>query len=238
MDLDDLDRQLASAELLILCHPHNPVARVWSRDELCRVAELAQRHEVMVVSDDIHCDIVLEGVYEPLVVAEPALAERTLTCCSPSKTFGLAGLNTAFTVVSDDRMRRRFTRELQRCGFHWGNIFGDAALIAAYSHGGPWLDALLEELRSNRSLVVDALGGLPGVRVLPVEGTYLAWIDLRGTGLGEEEILRRLMDEAKVGLEKGSDFGPEGLGYQRLNFATPRALLEPGLARIREVLGR
>jgi len=236
MDLDDLDRKLAAADLLILCHPHNPVGRVWNRDELAAVAELARCHEVMIVSDDIHCDIVLEGCYQPLALIEPDLASRVVTCLSPSKTFGLAGLNTAFAVVSDPGARRRLTRELARGGFHWGTIFGDAALIAAYEHGGPWLEELLGVLRSNLGLVIDALGDLPGVRVLPLEGTYLAWIDLRGTGLDEAELGRLLLEEAKVGLEKGSDFGPEGAGYQRLNFATPRALLSPGLERMRAVL--
>jgi len=236
MDLDDLDRQLARAELLILCHPHNPVGRVWTSTELAAMAELVRKHDVTVISDDIHCDIVLEGVYHPLAMVAPDLASRVVTCLSPSKTFGLAGLNTALAVVPDVSARRRLTRELQRSGFHWGTIFGDAALVAAYEHGGPWLDELLDVLRTNLGLVADALAGLPGVRLVPLEGTFLAWLDLRDTGLDEAEAVHLLQDRAEVGLEKGTDFGPEGRGFQRLNFAMPRALLEPGLVRMRAAL--
>jgi cystathionine beta-lyase len=231
MDFDDLARKLERARVLVLCNPHNPVGRVWRPDELATLAELCRRADVKVISDDIHCDIAFAR-YTPLLASQPGLAERTLTVCSPSKTFGLSSLHTAFVVAPDPALKKAFEAELHGTGYFWGNLFGDAALEAAYLEGAPWLEALLAYLGRNLRAIEDALRGHAGIRVVPTEGTYLSWLDFRGTGLSEEEVTRRLLEEAGVGLEKGSVFGAAGVGFQRLNFATPRALVDRALERI------
>lgn len=231
MDFDDLARKLERARVLVLCNPHNPVGRVWRPDELATLAELCRRADVKVISDDIHCDITFTR-YTPLLASQPGLAERTLAVCSPSKTFGLSSLHTAFVVAPDPALKKVFEAELHGTGYFWGNLFGDAALEAAYLEGAPWLEALLGYLGRNLRAIEDALGGHAGIRVVPTEGTYLSWLDFRGTGLSEEEVTRRLLEGAGVGLEKGSVFGTAGVGFQRLNFATPRALVDRALERI------
>jgi cysteine-S-conjugate beta-lyase len=231
LDFDDLDRQLARARVLLLCNPHNPVGRVYRPEELSEIGRRCERHDVAIVSDDIHGDLTF-APYTPIARDDAARARRTITALSPSKTFGLSSLHTAYCVIVDEAMRRAFTHEMKRLGYYWGNIFGDTALQAAYLEGEAWLDALLGHLRRNRALVAEAFSGRNGIVASPIEGTYLAWLDFRPTGLPEEEVCRRLCDVARVELDRGRLFGAPGLGFQRLNFATTTPRLHEGLARI------
>lgn len=237
VDLADLESKLAGAGALVLCNPHNPVARVWRPDELAAMAELCRRHGAALISDDIHCDVALDR-YTPVAAGREAMGERLITLSSASKTFGLAGLNTAFAVVAGEELRARLSAELARCGFSHGNLFGDTALRVSFAEGEPWLDALLGYLRRNRALLEAAFGPAGPVRLSPIEGTYLAWLDFRATGLSEDEVTRLLLEEARVDLMRGSAFGERGRGFQRLTFACPAAALREGIDRIRAAFDR
>ena len=232
IDFDDLGRKLARARVLLLCNPHNPVGRVWRPEEIAEIGRLCERHDVTIVSDDIHADLSFSQ-YTPVARDDVALAGRTITALSPSKTFGLSALHTAYCVIADDGARRSFEREMRRMGYFWGNIFGDTALQTVYLECESWLESLLGYLQRNRAAVQDAFGEHRGIRLMPIEGTYLAWLDFRPTGLSEEEVSRVLLDEARVELEEGSIFGAAGTGFQRLNFATQASVLHKGLKRIR-----
>jgi cysteine-S-conjugate beta-lyase len=235
IDVVDLERKLQAARLLIFCNPHNPGGRVWRRDELARIVELCVRHDVLIISDDIHCDLLLSARYTPIATIDPAASSRIVTCLSPSKTFNLSGLHSSFMVIPDADLRAQFELEKQRMGYFFGNIMGDVALIAAYTHGDAWLDALLEYLRANLAYLAESFVDHPQIRLYQPEGTYLAWLDARALGLREAEIARRLAQEAGIGLERGSVFGTAGEGFVRLNFATPRQMLRQAVAGVLKV---
>ncbi len=212
---------------LMLCHPHNPVGRAWRDDELQGVAAHAEAHDLIVVSDEIHCDLLLEpGLrHRPFASLSPESARRTITLMAPSKTYNIPGLGAAFAVIASDSLRRRFQSAMAGIVPHL-NILGMAATVAAYRDGVPWRTELLEVLRANRERV-QVLNGLPGIRVNRPEATYLAWVDVRGLGLDDPVAF---FESAGVGLSDGRDFGAEG--FVRLNFGCPPAQLEEGLARI------
>jgi len=235
MDLEELDHQVDSTtRMLILCSPHNPGGRVWSRSELLDLAEFCLEHDILIVSDEIHHDLVYEGhTHTPLATLGPEVARRTITCTSASKTFNLAGTMTGNVIISDDSLRRRFQTQVKRCGLHGANRFGPLMAAAAYNHGLPWLKELLAYLQGNRDRLDDVVRhNLPGVVSMPLEGTYLAWLDFWGTGLPMEEIIRRIQEDAHLALNHGPTFGPGGDKRMRLNFACPRSMLEEALERL------
>jgi cystathionine beta-lyase len=239
MDLDDLQDKLQMARLLLLAHPHNPVGRVWTAEELEAVGALAEQQGVFVVADEVHADLVYPGVeHVPFARQNAARAAATATFMAPSKTFNLAGLNTSFGVIPDPTRRRAYQAVLERYHLDRPNPFGVAALEAAYRHGGAWLDALRDYLADNLAFVRQYLTEhLPAVRVIPPEGTYLLWLDCRDLGLDAEELDRVLLREARVALDPGYLFGEEGRGFQRMNIACPRAMLGEALVRMARVLG-
>ncbi|APE31179.1 aspartate aminotransferase [Halomonas aestuarii] len=235
LDLEALEAAITpETRLLLWCQPHNPTGRVWTREELAGLAELVERHDLLVVSDELHCDLLLdEGArHTPLAAAFPELAARTLTLWAPSKTFNLAGLTTACAVIPDAGLRRRMAaaaRGLQPDG----NVLGLVAAEAAHAHGDPWRQALLEVLRGHRRTLVDRVAGWPGVAMSPPESTYLAWLDLREAPAlqgGESSPQRQLLERAGVALSDGADFGWPG--FARLNFGTTATQLEAALARL------
>ena len=232
----DLDRLRAAvtprSRLLLLCNPHNPVGRVFSRAELFEVAAFAERHDLVIGSDEIHCGLVLDAGkrHIPIASLSPAIAARTITLMAPSKTYNLPGLGCAFAVISNEALRRRFTRAMAGIVPHV-NVLGFTAALAAYRDGGPWLAALLDYLRGNRELVLQAINALPGLSAAPVEATYLAWIDVRGSGLPHPG---KFFEDAGVGLSEGRDFAGEG--FLRLNFGCPRSLLRTALERMDNAL--
>jgi cystathionine beta-lyase len=233
IDFDALEAAVTPAtRLLLLCSPQNPTGRVFTSEELGRLAELCLRHDLTLCSDEIHCDLVLEQGVEHRVTAslDAELAARTITLMAPSKTFNLPGLNCAFAVIPDPGLRQRFQRAMAGI-VPYVNLLGYQAALAAYRDSGDWHAALLDYLRGNRDLVLDELATMPGLQATRGEATYLTWIDARPAGLPD---LARFFEQAGVGLSDGSEFGAPG--FVRLNFGCPRATLREALGRMRKAL--
>lgn len=225
------------AKILLLCNPHNPGGRVWSAAELRLIASIAEQHRLFVISDEIHCELTYPGYdYTPYASLGSDVAANAAVCISPSKAFNIAGLQIATIVSPDDEVRRRIDRAININEVCDVNPFGFEATIAAYREGAPWLDALRAYLNENCKLVADFFANhFPRARVMPLESTYLAWIDFRYTGLSGDEIYDLLVREARVALSPGSIFGAPGDGFMRLNFACPRAILSEALNRIGQI---
>ncbi len=242
VDFDDLERKAKdpSAKLMILCSPHNPVGRVWTGEELKRVGDICLAHGILVVSDEIHCDLVYEGHrHVPFGSLGRDYLMKSVTCTAPSKTFNLAGLQTANLVIADPDLRQRYARTIDCLGLKWPNLFGAEALIAAYRHGGEWLDKLMEYLAGNLAFMKEYIAAhMPRIGVIEPEATYLVWLDFRSYGLDTEELKRLMRKDARLALDDGYIFGsPEGDGFERINIACPRSILEEALKRMREALG-
>jgi cystathionine beta-lyase len=236
LDLPALRRAAAGARVLLLCHPHNPTGRAFRRDELEALAEIVLAHDLRVISDEIHADLVLSGApFVPFAALGPEVAARTLTLTSASKAFNIAGLRTAVAVFGSDELRRRFLT-LPRYVRGGIGILGIEATRVAWLEGGPWLEAALDYLRGSRALVADAVrASLPGVVYHPGEATYLAWLDCRALGLAPSPF-RFFLERAKVALSDGPSFGAPGRGFVRINFATSRAILSEALERMAKAL--
>jgi len=234
-DFEALERAVTpSTRLLLLCSPHNPVGRVWSREELHRFAELAERHDLVIGSDDIHAGLVLDEDkrHIPIATLSPETACRTITLLAPSKTYNIPGLGCSFAVISDPTLRRAFRKAMGRIVPHV-NALGYTAAQAAYRHGEEWRRALIAYLRGNRDLVAEEIRKMPGLSMARVEATYLAWIYVRSAGIEQPG---RFFEQAGVGLSDGADF--DAPGFVRLNFGCPRPLLAEGLRRMQAALSR
>lgn len=232
-DFDRLEAAITPrTRLLMLCNPHNPVGRVFTRDELGKLAAIAQRHDLIVCSDEIHCGLVLDETarHIPIAMLDEAIAERTVTLMAPSKTWNIPGLGCSFAVASNPRLRRRL-HEVMRGIVPHVNVLGFAATEAAYRHGEPWRRELVAYLRGNARCVEQAINGMPGLRTWPVEATYLAWIDTRALALQDP---LRWFEDAGVGVSDGADFGAPG--FVRLNFGCSRSTLETALERVRRAV--
>ena len=218
--------------MFVLCSPHNPVGRVWRRDELAAIVDFCRRHDLVLCSDEIHCDLILDDLeHVPAAVLSDEGASRTVTLMSPSKTFNLPGLNFAFAIIPDEELRRRFSAAAEGL-LPFPGCFALAAAEAAYRDGGPWLAELLDYLRGNRDLVERFVADeLTGMTTTHVEATYLSWLDARGLGFADPA---RVFHEAGVALSDGAEFGAPG--FLRLNFACPRSVLEEALARMRRAV--
>ncbi|HSH47069.1 MAG TPA: PatB family C-S lyase [Halomonas sp.] len=238
LDLEALEAAITPrTRLLLWCHPHNPTGRVWSQEELAGLAELVRRHELIVVSDELHADLMLEegASHRPWAALFPDLAARTVTLWAPSKTFNVAGLTAACAVIPDAALRQRFAdaaKGLQPDA----NVLGLVSAEAAYRHGEPWRQELLATLRANRARLAERIARWPGVRMAAPESTYLAWLDLRDSPAmrGDDAPQRQLLKRAGVALSDGADFGWPG--FVRLNFGTTPSQLEEALARMDQVL--
>jgi cystathionine beta-lyase len=226
----------AEAKLFILCNPHNPLGRVFSRGELERIAEHCLRRDVVICSDEIHCDLVLPGYrHVPIASLSPEVAQRTITLMAPSKTYNLAGLDCSFAVIQNAELRARFQKARRGLVPHV-NILGLTAALAAYRDGQPWLNEVLAYLTANRDVLIDQVRAqLPGVRVTAPEGTYLAWLDCRRSPAAEKPY-QFFLTRAKVALSDGLTFGPGGEGHVRLNFGCRQSVLLEALARMRRAL--
>ena len=236
IDFQDFEQKIVANEvkLFVLCSPHNPVGRVWSRQELEQVAAICQKHQVLVVADEIHQDFVRPGHRHTVFASLGAeVADFTITCTSPSKTFNLAGLQISHIFISNESLRRRFRHELEAVGYGEPNAMAEVAAKAAYSQGEPWLTELLayleENLRRTRAFLAEHL---PQVKLIEPEGTYLLWLDCRGTGLSPEEQEKAIVQRGRIWLDEGRIFGKGGEGFQRINMACPWAILEEGLKRL------
>jgi len=240
MDFDDLERQAdKNTRLMILCSPHNPGGQIWNRNELERLAEFCLSRGIIIISDEIHHDLVYEGyTHSVLASLDTEIARKVITCTSASKTFNLAGTMTGNVIITNDSLRRRFRNQMAKCGINAPNVFGLLAAKAAYTHGAPWLDELLVYLQGNRDLVYETVKSeLPDVDCMRLEGTYLAWLDFTDTGLSMDEIVRQVQSDARLALNHGPTFGSGGEKHLRLNFACPRSMLEEGLKRMVGVFG-
>ena len=238
-DCDTLAAAVATrTRLFILCHPHNPVGRVYTRTELVQLAEFCLRHKLVICSDEIHCDLLLGGQrHQPLATLDPAIAKHCITLMAPSKTFNIAGLGISFAIIQDAVLRRRFKAAMAGIVPHI-NILGFTAALAAYRDCEAWLTALLGYLTANRDyLLAFVQHHLPGIRATCPEATYLAWLDCRQAKIpGNPHAL--LLEQAKVACNDGATFGPGGEGFIRLNFGCPRSLLAEGLERVRSALAQ
>jgi cysteine-S-conjugate beta-lyase len=240
MDYDDLARKAADprVKMAILCSPHNPVGRVWSRAELQQFADICLEHDILIVSDEIHGDLILPGhSFTPFAALGSDLARQAVICTAPSKTFNLAGLHTSNIIVPDADLRALFQRTLDRNGIFDIGTFGMVALEAAYNHGEDWLSQVLEYLQGNVAFLRQYVTThIPQISVIEPEGTYLVWLDCRKLGLGRLELKDLMLKRAKVYLDEGYIFGAEGEGFERINIACPRSVLAEALERIRDAV--
>lgn len=239
IDFDDLEKKLESGvKMMILCSPHNPIGRVWSAVELDRVAKLCLKYNVLLVSDEIHSDLVYGGHrHIPAASLSGEISDNSVTLTSPTKTFNLAGLCESTAIIPNAELRRKFAKTLNKTGAGMLNIFALAAAEAAYSSCESWLEELMSYLHDNLETLVEYFDkNIPGIKVTKPEATYLAWLDCRSLPVPAEKLKEFFTFKAGVGLNDGITFGKEGLGFQRINFACPRTLLLEGLERIKSAV--
>ena len=236
IDFEDFEKKIVEndVKMFVLCSPHNPVGRVWSVEELRRMGEICLRYDVKVVSDEIHSDFVYEGrQHHVFTMVEPEFEKISIICTAPSKTFNLAGLQISNIFISDPQIREAFKRQMMAVGYSQVNMIGLHACKAAYETGREWLEELKAYLRGNLDYVRSYLEeNLPQIKLIEPEGTYLIWLDCRGLGLREEELEYLIVHEAKLWLDAGTIFGKAGAGFERINIACPRVVLEEAMARL------
>jgi cysteine-S-conjugate beta-lyase len=236
IDFNDLVAKTAvpSTKLLILCNPHNPVGRVWTREELEQVNDICQQNNVLVISDEIHGDIVYEPhSYTPFASISEATAQTSFTCLSPAKTFNIPGIVDAMVVIPHEPYRQQYDQFADRFQINRNNVFALTAMETAYRYGADWLKLLLEYLHENVSFLRDyLLQHIPQVRLIEPQGTFLVWLDFSGLGLDVKELDRFLAQDARLALSSGYWFGREGAGFARMNIAIPRSVLNEALSRL------
>lgn len=241
MDYEDMERKIVDEQvkLFLLCSPHNPVSRVWSREELIKAAEICRKHDVIMVVDEIHCDFILEGHrHTAFGTLDGEFADRAVICTAPSKTFNLAGLQLSNIIIRNPKLRKAFIGELNRTAYFGANIFGQMACQAAYESGEDWLEELLVYLKGNVDYIRDYIEKyLPKVHLIEPEGTYLLWMDFRDYGYDSKKLQDMMLHEAKLWLDEGVMFGEEGAGFMRINIASPRSVVKDAMDRIRRVFG-
>lgn len=240
IDFDDFEKKIVDhqVKLFILCSPHNPVGRVWKEWELKRMGDICLKYKVLVASDEIHSDFVWQGFRHRVFASlSPAYQEITITCTAPSKTFNLAGLQAANVMIADPQLREKFRQESWSAGYSELNAMGLAACQAAYEEGGEWLEELKEYIWGNYLFLKEYLEAkMPQITPGVLEGTYLAWLDFRNLGLGEEKLEEMIVNRARVWFNGGTVFGPEGEGFQRVNIACPRPVLAEALKRLEQAV--
>lgn len=239
MDFDDLTAKISKdTKMLLLCNPHNPVGRVWTRKELEQLGRICVENNILVISDEIHDDIIYSGnQHYPIAHLSEQLAQITITLSSPGKTFNLQGMQMGYAIIPDQAIKKRFRDRLERNWVHLYNPLTIEATTAAYEEGEEWLDDLLTYLEQNRDYLVDYVQkNIPGIDVIVPDGTYICWLDCRALELPQEKLRNLMTNNAKVGLNDGLSFGKGGEGFQRLNFACPGSTLEEGLKRIDEAV--
>lgn len=240
IDFDDFEAKVIAnnVKLFVLCSPHNPVGRVWTREELIRLGDICVKHRVIVVSDEIHADFIYDG-YKHIIFAslKPDYLDITITCTAPSKTFNIAGLQVSNILIANRDLKKKFKIEIVKSGYSQINTMGLVACKAAYDHGKEWLDQLKKYLAGNLVLVRNFfLEKLPQIKMVEPEGTYLVWLDFNALKLTEDELDNLIVNEAKLWLDTGVMFGEEGKGFQRINIACPRKLLEKALLQLEKAV--
>ncbi|PRO65983.1 MalY/PatB family protein [Alkalicoccus urumqiensis] len=239
IDFQDLEEKMSQGvRMFLLCSPHNPVGRVWTKEELEKIASLCIRWDVILVTDEIHGDLVFEpNVQIPAASISPQISQQTITLAAPSKTFNLAGLQSSVLITENEEYRKKLEQIDKKNGAFTLNTFGILAMQAAYEEGEAWLEELLEYLQGNIRLVDSFLQAeLPHVKAVQPEATYLVWIDCRGTGLSNAELSKALVEEGRIALNPGHTFGEAGDGFMRMNVACPRDTVKEGLNRLKKAL--
>jgi len=235
MDFEDLESIItAKSKMIIISNPHNPGGSAWTEKELKQLGSICEKHDIMVVSDEIHSDLVFKPQqHVPFAKVVPQDSVKSISCMAASKTFNLAGLSTSLVIAPDNDVLQKYEQLMQVSHINMGNIFGSIATETAYTEGSEWLDQLMEYLRSNRDYLSEFISTrLKALRMLIPEATFLAWVDFSGLGLSQERLNHWLINEAKVAMNSGTLFGPGGEGYIRINFACPRSMLKEALERI------
>jgi cystathionine beta-lyase len=233
IDFTDFEEKLKVSKLFILCNPHNPVGRVWSREELVQMGKLCKKYNVLVVSDEIHADIIYDGKKHTAFATLEDFEAFTIACYAPSKSFNLAGLCTSAIIIPDEKLFKPYCEYVQSMHLYLGNTFGIVALQAAYTRGEAWLNALVTYLQGNRDFLVAYFAEhLPHLPLIKPEGTYLAWIDFRSLHLSDLEIMDTLINKAGLALTLGKTYGEDGKGFIRLNFGCPRLVLKQACERL------
>ena len=236
MDLEALEASLTGREKVVLfCSPHNPAGRVWTRDELRALADFCVRHDLLLISDEIHHDLVLPGFsHTPLPVAAPEIMDRLVMMTSASKTFNIAGARLGVVTIPDEALRKPFAGAVRGIDLS-PNLLGCVLSEAAYSpRGAQWVDALTAYLDTNRQIFLDGMAQIPGLSAMPMQSTYLAWVGFANTGMDMEEVIRRVKGDARIAPNIGADFGSGGEFYLRFNIATQKAQLQEAVARLQD----
>ena len=239
MDYDSLVAGIdGKTKMIIICNPHNPTGRVWSQDELNKLAEICLNNNILILSDEIHCDLILPGfIHTPFASLNKNISENTITCIAPSKTFNLAGLSTSSVIISNPVLRKAFYKIVENLHIGNGNIFGTIASIAAYSHGHQWLDELLDYIDHNIDFVEDyCTKMIPEIIPVQPEATYMIWLDCRKFGITGKELQNFFVHRAGVGMNEGSTFGPGGEGFMRMNLATTHHTVMKAMEQIEKAV--
>jgi len=239
MDIQDLSAKISDCtKLIVLSHPHNPVGRVWSEQELTLLGNLCFNRHILVLSDEIHSDLVFKpACHHSFASLNEDFSRNSITFASPSKTFNIAGLSTSFAIIPDEKLRENYVREFETSHLWLGNIFGSVALETGYNRGDTWLEELLAYLGSNLDFLVDFIKeNIPIIRVVKPQGTYLVWLDMHKVDTGGLALREFLIRKARIGCNDGSTFGPGGEGFQRMNIACPRTVLKEALNRLRDAI--
>lgn len=238
MDYDSLEKQLDNTKLIMLCNPHNPVGRVWTREELTRLGEICLKKDVVIISDEIHADFIFKGSkHTPMSSISKEIEQRTITLMAPSKTFNIAGLVTSVAIIPNEDLRKIYKKSIEVMEIDNINIFGLLGIEAAYNYGEEWLDQLLVYIEDNVDYTIDYINRrIPGIKTDKIEGTYLMWLDCRGLKKTNDEINEAFLKIGKVILNDGRPYGDQGDGFFRLNIACPREILKEGLKRIEKAV--
>jgi len=236
MDLEDFEKKAVEnqVKLFFLCSPHNPVGRVWTREELTQLGEICERLDIIVVSDEIHQDFVFKGKHQVFAAINEKLKNRTITCTAPSKTFNVAGLQISNIFISNPELKHKFKKEIAAAGYSQLNALGLTACEAAYRYGEDWHDQLMEYLKENIRFVRTYLeDNLPEIKLIEPDGTYLIWLDFRALGLSEQEREELIVKKAGLWLDSGAMFGSIGEGFERINIACPRSIIMEALDKLK-----
>lgn len=239
MDLEDLERKIDSkTKILILCSPHNPVGRVWTKEELNKLGEICLKNNIIIVSDEIHFDLIYKGnAHTVLAKVSPEIRENCIVCTAISKAFNVAGLQISNIIIPNKDIKEKYTRELERDHILKPNVFGEGVLKAAYNESEGWLDSLMEYLEENKNFFIDFIGTrIPELKVIKPEGTFLLWVDCSGLNMSSDELNEFFLNKCKLALNSGELFGEEGKLFQRFNIACSRHVLEEALIRIEKAI--
>lgn len=234
MDYEDIESKIKDVKIFILCNPHNPVGRVWTREELTRLGEICLKHNVLVISDEIHSDIILKNhKHTPFASISKEFSENTITCMAPTKTFNLAGLQSSFLVISNPYYYEVMDKAFSRLDIKRNNAFSLVATEAAYNYGEDWLYELIKYIEDNVDFAIDYIKNhIPQLKVKKPEGTYLLWVDFSNLNVDKKDLKNALINKGRIALSDGSSFGIGGDGYYRINLACPRSMVLEGLKRI------